>query len=201
VGFVASLIAMTPLDATTVVPPEFGQLVNGSDYIVHARVKTVETEKRVGPRGARIHTRVHLEIIELVAGAPPREIVLQLLGGKVGAEEMRVVGMPRFEAGDEDILFVSGNGRSLCPLFGMMHGRFPIVTVGGERVVARNDRVPLRSTAEIATPLAEAHGHGGEPHRAESRRSAEGAGALRPAEFIQQIRAAVRPEAKLHRAP
>jgi hypothetical protein len=187
-------MTLTRLAGTTVLPPEFGQLVNGSDYIVHGRVKSVEAEKREGARGSRIYTRVHLEVIELVAGVPPREIVLQLLGGKVGKEEMRVVGMPRFEVGDEDILFVSGNGRAICPLFGMMHGRFPILVEGGERVVARSDRMPLRSTAEIATLLPE-------PHRAEARRSVNAVAGLRPAEFIQQVRAAVRPDAKLHRAP
>lgn len=185
---------MTPLAATTVVPPDFDGLVNGSDYIVHARVTAVEAEKRMGPRGARIYTLVQMEVIELVAGTPPREIVLQLLGGKVGDEEMRVVGMPRFEVGDEDILFVSGNGRSICPLFGMMHGRFPIVTERGERVVARSDRAPLRSTAEVATDLPERH-------RTEASRAPETtARALTPAEFIRQIREAMRPNAKLLRA-
>ena len=145
-------------------------------------------------RGSKIYTLVTLDPIETVAGQPPAEIVLQLLGGRAGGKEMHVLGMPGFSVGDEDILFVAKNGRALCPLFGMMHGRFPIVTVGGERVVARSDRTPLRSTAEIATPLHE------EPHRAESRRAVDGAGALRPAEFIGQIRAAVRVDARLYRA-
>lgn len=196
-GFVACLFVASAarVGATTVVPPDFSAMVNGSDYVVHAVVRSVEAQKRVRAGAPKIFTRVELEVIEVVAGKPPAKIVLELLGGRVGDEELTVDGMPRFAVGDEDILFVSGNGRAICPLYAMMHGRFPIVaTSDGRRVVARSSGVPLLATAEIGMPLPE-------PHRAEAWRDTGGAaGGLSPGEFIQQIRATVTPEAKLHRA-
>ena len=99
---------MLSLKATTVVPPEFPTLVNESDYIVHAVTKSVNAEKRIGPNGIKIFTRVELEVIEVVAGTPPAKIVLELLGGRVGDEVMKIEGMPRFHVGDEDIRFLDG---------------------------------------------------------------------------------------------
>jgi len=191
-----ALGGVTAMRATTVVPPEFSTLVNDSDYIVRAVTRSVSAEKRTGPGGVTIVTHVELEVIEVVAGAPPPKIVLELLGGRVGNEEMTVGGMPRFHVGDEDILFVSGNGRTICPLYGMMHGRYSVQKdpATARRYVARSDGEPLRTSAQIASPI-------GEKGTAEpARRAAAVAAALDPAEFIRQIRAAVRPDARLNRA-
>jgi hypothetical protein len=182
------------LGATTVVPPEFGAAVNGSDFIVRAVVKSVKSEKRDRGAGAKIYTRVELDIVEVVAGRPPpKPIVLELLGGRVGDETLTVGGMPIFRIGDEDILFVRGNGRSICPLYGMMYGRYPVVrTADGRPAVLRSDGTALRRGAEMATPLAEAS----------ATAAADGGlatGPMTPEEFIREIRAAVRPDARLRR--
>ena len=185
-----------PVRATTVVPPEFQTLVNDSDYIVHAVTTSVSAEKRTGPGGVAIFTHVELQVVEVVAGTPPAKITLELLGGRVGNEALSVEGMPRFQVGDEDILFVSGNGRTICPLYGMMHGRYSVQKdpATARRYVARSDGEPLRTTAQIASSIAEQGTV--EP----ARRAAAVAAALDPAEFIRQIRAAVRPDARLNRA-
>lgn len=176
--------------ATTVVPPEFEALVNESDYIVHARVRAVGAEKRVSERGVKIVTKVELEVIEVVAGTPPAKIVLELLGGRVGDEEMTVGGMPRFEMGDEDVLFVSGNGRSICPLYGMMHGRYSVERDPGtgRKFVTRSNGVPLRSTAQVSARME------GAPEESRGRIAADTA--LGPADFIRQIKAAVKPDTR-----
>lgn len=175
--------------ATTVAPPEFGALVNGSDYVVHAITRNVNAEKRTGARGVKIVTRVELEVIEVVAGTPPEKIILEMLGGRVGDEELRVEGAPRFRVGDEDILFVSGNGRTICPLYGMTYGRYPISSdpATGRRVVLRNDGEPLRDTAQIAAPFSEQH-----PGNSPTARTTTTA-ALSPTEFIRLIRASREP--------
>lgn len=171
--------------ATTVVPPEFGALVTGSDYVVHAVVRKVSAEKRPSARGVKIFTRVELETIEVVTGAPPATIVLELLGGAVGGEELIVDGMPRFAVGDEDILFVSGNGRAACPLYGMMHGRYAIERdpVAKRAYVVRSDGAPLRDTAQVSTALAE-------QRMSAAAGQVAAATALSPTEFIRRIRAA-----------
>lgn len=177
-----SLASAAALRATTVVPPEFGAMVNGSDFIVRAVVKRTAAELRAGPRGPKIVTRVEFTVLETVAGSAPDQLVLEFLGGRVGDRELQVGGMPRFEVGDEDILFVSGNGRTICPLYAMQHGRFPVVTdtASGRKHVARADGAPLHATGQSATPLAEDHSG---PHRSAA------VGALTPEDFIAEIRA------------
>jgi hypothetical protein len=121
--------------------------------------------------------------------------VLEFLGGRVGDEEMRVEGMPKFKVGEENILFVRDNGRSICPLYGMMHGRYAIdkTPADGRKRVMRSDGMPLRDTAQIAAPLLD---HAPAPIS----RSQAAATGLEPSEFIRQIRAGVRPNTRINRA-
>ena len=182
--------------ATTVEPPEFSQLVNGSDCIVRAVVKNVTSVKKARARGVKIFTEVELEVVEVIAGQPPAKLTLEMLGGRVGQEELTVEGAPQFHVGDEDILFVSGNGRNLSPLYAMMHGRYPILkdAATGRAYVARANRAPLHSTAEVSRPMAEGAAPGVQ------RGQLAVSGALTPEEFIRQIRANANPPTQLQRA-
>ncbi|MBS0630963.1 MAG: hypothetical protein JSS11_03550 [Verrucomicrobia bacterium] len=173
--------------ATTVVPPEFSQLVSGSDCIVRAVVKNVTSVKksRAPGRSAKIFTEVELQVIEVIAGTAPASLTLEMLGGRIGDQELTVEGAPQFHVGDEDILFVRGNGRNISPLYGMMHGRYRVLKdAAGRRYVARSDGEPLRTTAQISTPMGESTG---------DTRSAQATSvALTPEDFIAQIKAAPR---------
>jgi hypothetical protein len=178
------IACMLRLGATTVEPPEFSNLVNGSDYIVHAITKSVTSEKRAQTHGVKIVTLVELEIVEVVAGKPPEKVTLQMLGGRVGTEQLTVEGAPRFAVGDEDILFVSGNGRTFCPLYAMMHGRYPVLMNAstGRKYVARNDHSPLVATTDVAKPLGETV----------VTARAVATSALTPADFIREIKANIK---------
>lgn len=173
---------------TTVVPPEFPQLVSGSDCIVRAVVKSVSSVKksRAPGRSAKIFTEVELQVTEVIAGNPPANLTLEMLGGRVGNQELTVEGAPQFHVGDEDILFVSGNGQNLSPLRGMMYGRYPILkdAATGRAYVARADREPLRSTAEVSVPLGERASPAEQPSA-----QAGTAAVLSPEEFIRLIKA------------
>jgi hypothetical protein len=104
---------------------------------------------------------------------------------------MTVGGMPRFEVGDEDVLFVSGNGRSICPLYGMMHGRYSVERdpATGRKFVTRSNGVPLRSTTQVSAPMER-----GVLEKSRGRIAVDTA--LGPADFIRQIRAAVKPDTR-----
>ncbi len=174
--------------ATTVVPPEFSTLVNGSDYIVRGVTKSVTAEKRAGAHGVKIVTRVEIEVTEVIAGTPPTPLVLELLGGRVGDEALKVEGMPQFAVGDDDILFVSGNGRIICPLYGMMHGRYPVVkdAATGRELVTRFDGEILHDSREATGSPADI-----KALQSNSRASAS-AEALSPAGFVAGIKAALK---------
>lgn len=173
--------------ATTVVPPEFDQLVNETDYVVRAVVKSVNSEYCVGPDGRTIITLVELDVREVILGTPPARVILEMLGGIVGDNELEVVGAPKFKVGDEDILFVSGNGRTISPLFAMMHGRYPILRDpgSGRSYMARSNHTPLADPAEVARPL--------EENAAPPRLASSTPRALSPEQFALRIKAAVDP--------
>jgi hypothetical protein len=176
------------IQATTVNPPEFPDLVNQSDYIVRAVVKSVEAKVEQTARGRKIYTYVELEVREVIAGTPPSPLVLRLLGGRVGKDVMILEGAPQFKVGEEDILFVQGNGRQIYPLVAIMHGRYPVQreTGSGREFMARSNRVPLQNTSEVVLPMT-----AGSAAQLQMRMK-NSAEALSPAEFIRQIRAAVK---------
>lgn len=180
VAFLGLLICVP---ATTVNPPEFAQLVNESDYVIRAVVKSVRAEMTVLPNGRKIHTYVELDVQEVIAGTPPTPLVLRLLGGQVGDEEMILQGAPKFHEGEEHILFVKGNGRMAFPLLGIMHGQYPIKREAGtnRKYVARSDGVPLLSTNEVSRPMS-----AGEV--SPQQQQVRAAQALTPDQFAQQIR-------------
>lgn len=173
------------LRATSVVPPEFSELVHESDYVVQGRVTAVESAWEAHGKSRVIVTRVTVEVLEVIAGEPPMPLVLTMLGGKVGEQEMVLEGAPRFHVGDEDILFIQGNGRQVSPLTRIMHGLYRVLRdpATGRAYVARNNGEPLTATSEVAQPLESATGDA--PAETMHRISR----ALSPTDFVTRIRA------------
>jgi hypothetical protein len=183
-GLIFSLFASFSA-ATTVIPPEFDQLVNRSDYVVRAKVINSEPELRISGERRRIFTKVEIEVLEVIAGAPPQNIVLEFLGGRIGDEELKVGGMPRLQVGTESILFIKDNGRVLCPIYAMNHGHYPIEKEPEtkRRYISRSDKVPLESVAEVAQELTK--GDEMDAPQLRQKRSR----AFTPDEFSREIRA------------
>lgn len=186
-----ALVASPRVHATTVSPPEFSELVNGADFVVRARVVGISHELRRNGAKTLPYTKVELEVKEVISGTPPSPLVLLILGGPVDGDELVIAGAPRFVVGDEDILFVADNGRSIYPLYGMMHGRYPILREAGtgREIIARSNHQPLGDTAEVSLPLADG------ATAALARRVAGGGHGLGPTEFVNRIRAARKPAA------
>ena len=174
--------------ATTVIPPEFDEMVNQSDFVVRARVDSMESEMRTRGAGYRIYTIVELEVLEVIAGEPPEDIVLEFLGGRIGDEEMIVDGMPRLREGEEGIFFIKDNGRALCPVYAMRYGLYPVEeeATSKRRYVTREDKTPLETVAEVSQPLTEGDVKAAQLIRKKRSR------AFTPDEFSEKIRAASR---------
>jgi hypothetical protein len=151
----AGLLLPARLSATTVMPLPFDDLVAGADFVVHAVVKSVSSEWQENQGHRNIITKITLEVRTTVAGTAPATLVLVQLGGQVGQDRLEVSGSPQFAVGDEDILFVQGNGRQLSPLVGMMYGRFPVVHDAATHTsyIARSNGAALYSAQEVAQPL------------------------------------------------
>jgi hypothetical protein len=69
---------------------------------------------------------VTFRVVRGFKGAPSEQVVLEMFGGTVGKDTMRIAGMPAFARGDHDVLFVRRGSVSGLPLVGLMHGRFRV---------------------------------------------------------------------------
>jgi len=154
-GLALGLSLLTRLPATTVEAPDIDSLIGQSDYVVRAVVKSATAEWREHAGQRYIGTRVELEIREVIKGAPPSPLVLDLVGGRIGEDELAIQGMPRFQVGDENVLFVHGEKRQMLPLVAMMHGVYPILREArsGEAYVLRSNGLPLYSAQDVSLPM------------------------------------------------
>jgi hypothetical protein len=188
----------TNASATTVSPPEFDSLVQQADYVVRGTVKSVASQWRTGGGHRQIVSLVEIDVAEVIAGTPPSPLVLQMLGGRIGKDEMTVQGSPKFTVGDEHILFIRGNGVQFNPLVALMHGQYPIKkdNASGRREMTRSDGTPLRDEKEVALPMHAAHDDDHSPPTSAPAASstaqpapAATSPALTPDEFASRIRA------------
>ncbi|MBW1881751.1 MAG: hypothetical protein JRJ84_25615, partial [Deltaproteobacteria bacterium] len=75
------------------------------------------------------HTFATYRIIDpITGGTAGEEITLRFLGGPNEQGNTLVVSdLPRIDVGDTDMVFVRGNGESICPLVDCSKGRFRVV--------------------------------------------------------------------------
>ena len=179
-------LALIPaVRATSVVPPSFPELVAEADAIYRGRVTSVQARRvdRPDGEGSLIKTFVTLTVERVLKGPERSEVTLEFLGGTVGQETMSVSGMPKFNLGAREIVFVQKNGQQFCPLVGLMHGRYRVMRdeATSREHIARDNGVPLTDTSEVELPITALPG----PVRAAS--AANSSNALTPAAFESSI--------------
>ncbi|MGH7945022.1 MAG: hypothetical protein ACREF9_08450 [Opitutaceae bacterium] len=183
----AALLALVPaVHGTSVIPPSFPELVAEADAIYRGRVTSVQARRveRVDGEGSVIKTFVTVAVERALKGPEEAQVTLEFLGGTVGDETMTVTGMPKFNVGAREIVFVQKNGVQFCPLVALMHGRYRVVrdeTTAREHI-ARDNGAPLTNTSDVELPIATLP----EPVRAASAASGS-ALALTPEAFESRI--------------
>jgi hypothetical protein len=157
-SFLLLLLAFAPCaNGTSVVPPSFAELVNEADAIYRGRVTAVQARRveRADGEGSVIKTFVTFTVERVLKGPAHKEVTLEFLGGTIGEERMEVTGMPKFNLGAREIVFVQKNGAQFCPLVALMHGRYRVLrdeTTTREHI-ARDNGMPLTTTAEVEMPM------------------------------------------------
>ncbi len=143
-GFIAN--------ATTVIPPNFDELVSRAEVIFEGEVTQVQSQWIGEGSEHRIVTFVTFKVDEALKGEPGASYSIRMLGGTVDGRTMEVTDAPKFKVGDHDVLFVENNGKQFIPLVGIMHGRFRVQRDQNSReVLATNDGRPLADTAELGS--------------------------------------------------
>ncbi|BET66247.1 hypothetical protein ASA1KI_11650 [Opitutales bacterium ASA1] len=155
-AFAAHVFITAEVSAISVIAPEFEELVHASGSIARARVLSVEPFATVSRDGTPIvKTRVTWKLLETLKGETAPTFSLDFLGGRVGAEELRISGMPVFVPGEEDFLFVEADTRVICPLYAVGHGRYRILVEprSGRPYVARENNAPLLDVSQVSLPM------------------------------------------------
>ena len=180
-----SLFAGSPAGATTVEPPDFSKLVARASSVFRGEVVGLRSE--LVTRGAEraIFAHVTFRITDVIRGASlPAEVTLEFLGGTVGDLSLEVAGMPTFELGAREIVFVERGGQQICPLVAMAYGRYRVLRdAAGAEHVARDNGAPLVRLDDVALPLTS-------PSLAvlTARQTLAQARPLSPAEFAEAVR-------------
>ena len=106
--------------ATTILPAEFADVINGSQLIVYGHVVDVRSEMTAGRRS--IHSFVTVAVEQALKGSPGATVVFRVPQGEVGRYRRIVVGAPAFAVGEEVMVFLTGRAPAIPTVFGLNQG-------------------------------------------------------------------------------
>lgn len=112
--------------------------VSFDDKVDHAAAvilgKCVNNVSRRDPSGKWIVTYSTFRVEKTIAGRPAQEVTLVMPGGEVNGVHQETIGVPRFEVGDEHVVFVKDTSLGPTVLY-FEQGAYDVDTIRGERVV------------------------------------------------------------------
>ena len=155
--------ALTSAQATTVIAPNFDELVDQAQLIFEGTVTDTQSQWAGEGASRRIVTYVTFKVDEPIKGDAGASYTLRMLGGTVDGQTLEVTDSPKFKVGDRDIVFVENNGSQFIPLVGIMHGRYRVQheKSTGRDVVGTNAGHALKDVAEIGKDDGHVHAKAG----------------------------------------
>jgi hypothetical protein len=119
---VITLLA-APASATTVKKMDLQELVSVSDAIAQGTVESIETRWE----DKTIYTYTSLRVDESIKGGPRRAYLLRHHGGTIGALTLDAPGTPKFNPGDQVIVFLRDRKDGTYDVVGLGQGKYDIV--------------------------------------------------------------------------
>lgn len=131
------------------------EMSSQANLVFHGKVVSVDYRGSKANNGQAPlpHTFVTFEINDVLYGNPGVEnrktFTLRFMGGRSDDGRALLVDvLPKFEVGDEDIVFVTGNGVSECPVVECANGRFRVIdgmvyNEYGQQILQAHDRLML----------------------------------------------------------
>lgn len=125
-AFVTFLIALlvASVDATTVAPLSFEQLVSESSSVVYGRVSDVRSQWTADRRF--IESVVSIEVIKGMKGGAGDTMAFTVPGGQVGRYLNVIPGAPVFATGDLAVFFLTAHGPRLPVTTGLTQGIYRV---------------------------------------------------------------------------
>ncbi len=115
-------LSLPTVRATTLLRLSLDQLAAGSDAV--ARVNFAGAESRW--ENGTIWTVTTVKVVETMKGNLPAEILLRLPGGRVGHLTAKVDGTPKFNPGDDAVVFLKRTPAGGFTVAGWVEGTFRI---------------------------------------------------------------------------
>jgi hypothetical protein len=128
----------TQAAASTVVAMTLDQMSERAETIFLGRVTGMRADWNA--ERTRIYTYVTLDVDRYLKGGSGSPVTtVRLLGGRVGPYLAMVPGSPRFDPGEEVLLFCAGGGARIPTVLGLSLGKFTVVAdASGEKIVKRD---------------------------------------------------------------
>jgi hypothetical protein len=144
-------LALVRVTATTVIPPTFEQLVQQAELIFQGTATDVRSVWEGQGAQRHIETYVTFQVADNVKGQAGSSYTIRMLGGTVGDESLVVTDAPKFQVGDQEILFVEHNNDQFVPLVGISHGRFHVQRdeESGRDIVVNYEGAPVRDLSKL----------------------------------------------------
>ena len=131
------------------------QLADRAATIVVSTVTNRQSEWENDGASRLIITKVTMAVEQTLKGSAPRTLVVEVLGGTIGEQTLRVSHVPEFKVGDRDVLFLNNSVHAASPLVGSDQGRFRVMNeaaTGTARVLSAAF-APLVSPADIGATV------------------------------------------------
>jgi hypothetical protein len=128
----ALFLLALPLHASVAPAIPFEDKVRNADAIVLGRC--VATESAWDPTGRWILTRSTFQVEKALKGAAVPAVTVVTPGGQVGTLRQETVGVPRFERGSENVLFVKNSSVGPTVLY-MEQGAYQVEERDGQKTV------------------------------------------------------------------
>lgn len=153
------------LRATQVLRMSLEEVVDASESIVQGTV--VRTWSAWDEGGKYIWTHYEIQVADKLKGSVPGTIVVSEPGGAVGETELQIAGTPRYEVGEEVVLFAERTPLGYLRTCGWGQGKFSVVRSGPSgtitvRTAAKGIQMVERPSATQSkpkgTPLGEVNG-------------------------------------------
>jgi hypothetical protein len=132
------LVPATEAAASTVVAMSLEEMSERAESIFLGRVTGTRADWNA--ERTRIYTYVTFEVSRyLKGGSDSRVATVRLLGGRVGPYLASIPGSPRFDVGEEVLLFLAGGKARVPTVLGLSLGKFTIAAdPSGEKIVKRD---------------------------------------------------------------
>ncbi|MCU1349784.1 MAG: hypothetical protein JWO56_2814 [Acidobacteria bacterium] len=130
----AATAAFAPIaaEATVAIAVPFDQKVEAADAIVLGRC--TGTRSQYDPSGRWILTYATFRVEKAMKGQPAQELTIVTPGGEVAGIRQSTVGVPAFEKGRDQVLFVRGSKLG-ATVADFDQGAYDVLSDGGQRVV------------------------------------------------------------------